>query len=176
MKLHLSSEFISIHIEENSPYYAHIKHTLTQLIGRSFWIQETLINFNHDQQHEKRRAFLHSLYNICAVMSQTHNASFLQKLILKAEKPIRLIKKRSQTYSSNTIHSKENHYTLLGAHEHESLAIIRKKYLRLAKQFHPDQHISHSEDTARNHAKKFQQIHEAYQLIKTEKKRKLHAA
>lgn len=92
-------------------------------------------------------------FTIFVLSCHKHIMLFLQKLILKAEKPIRLIKKRSQTYSSNTIHSKENHYTLLGAHEHESLAIIRKKYLRLAKLFHPDQHISHSEDTARNHAK-----------------------
>jgi len=175
MKLHLRADCITIHIAENSSHYLHVSHVLTHILGQSFWVNETLINFVTPRNNEKRQAFLASLYYTCAFKSKTHNASFLKKLLLASQKPIRLVKKslKQHFYDPSMHHS--NPYHLLNAHEAESLASIRQKYLALAKIFHPDKIVSDDKTVVKDSTKKFQQIHEAYERIKVEKTKKLAA-
>jgi hypothetical protein len=172
MKLRLRADCITIHIAENSSHYLHVSHVLTHILGRSFWVNETLINFVTPHTSEKRQAFLASLYYSCAFISKTHNASFLEKLLLASQKPIRLVKKRLiRPFKEIPI----DPYSLLNAKKTESLASIRKKYLTLAKMFHPDTITHEDATTVKASTTKFQQIHEAYESIKAEKTKKIAA-
>lgn len=173
MKLHLTPESISIHIAENSSHYLHVKETLAHSLGRAFWVNDILVNFCTQQEVEKRKAFLTSLYYTCAFSSQSHNAYFLKKLILMAEKPIKLLKKRAKPLHSRKHASLLNPYRILNAQEEESFESIRRKYLDLAKKFHPDRLETSDEIGRKKSTATFQQIQEAYAHIKAEKMGKM---
>jgi len=175
MKLHLTSDCITIYAAENSSHYVHVSHMLAHVVGRSFWVNDILINFDIIEHNQKRKAFLHSLYHTCAFISKTHNAAFLQKLLLSSQKPIKLVKKKLKQHSYRMASAKMNPYHVLNAHETESLESIRKKYLSLAKAFHPDSIVSEEESTLKNSTAKFQQIQEAYAIIKAEKQKRFAA-
>ena len=176
MKLHLRADCITIHIAENSSHYLHVSHVLSHVLGKSFWVNETLINFGTPHNSEQRQAFLASLYYTCAFKSKTHNASFLEKLLLASQKPIRLVKKRlQQHFHDASLMHYSNPYHLLNADETESLASIRKKYLALAKMFHPDKITSDDEAVIKGSTERFHQIHEAYEKIKAAKTKKFAA-
>ena len=171
MKLHLTPDCITIYVAENSSHYTHVKHVLTHLVGRSFWVNEMLINFNLPEYTQTRKAFLKSLYHTCAFTSKTHNVAFLQKLLLASQKPNKLVKKKLKQPIQHIPTIGSNPYRLLNAHETESLESIRQKYLTLAKTFHPDSIVSKDETTLKNSTTKFQQIQEAYAIIKAEKQK-----
>lgn len=176
MKLHLTSDSITIHVAENSSHYLHVYRVLTRSLGRPFWVNDMLINFEISHEHQKRQTFLTSLYYSCAFASKSHNASFLEKLLLASTKPIKLVKKKRQQRSFHTpMALTTNPYTLLNADETESLKSIRQKYLSLAKAFHPDSVASDDVRIVKNFTEKFQKIQEAYATIKAEKMRKLAA-
>ena len=171
MKLHLTSDSIGIYVVENSSHYARIHHLLAHSLGRSFWVNETLINFEIAHENQKRKAFLTSLYYHCAFVSKTHNASFLEKLLLASRKPIKLLKiqhKNAPKHSNDA-------YTLLNAEASESLKSIRQKYLSLAKTFHPDSITLENTHSIKKATETFQKIQEAYAIIKAEKTRKIAA-
>lgn len=168
MRLHLSSDCITVNIPAHSSHFLHVSQTLSQKFTKSFWINETLINLSTPKEKEKRKEFLTSLYYTCAFASQTQNLAFLQKLIAMHDKPIKVVKKGVQKIASHQTTTLEKHYKVLEAVQTESLQTIRKKYLRLAKIYHPDHHnISSTE--------KFQQIQEAYETIRAQKRKKIAA-
>jgi DnaJ like chaperone protein len=59
------------------------------------------------------------------------------------------------------------HYAILGAAPHESLEDIKKKFRKLAMQWHPDKMLARgaSPEALRHAKEKFQQINEAYERI-----------
>jgi len=170
MQLHLTANCICIHISEASLHYLHVKQMLNGTFGRSYWVNEILINVAIlNENIHQRKTFLISLYHLCAIASQTHNNTFLQKLILASQKPIKLVTEKTK-YRFQQIHNRLNNpYYLLNAHEKESLESIRRKYLRLAKAYHPDTVESKDETILKESTVKFQQIQEAYATIKAEK-------
>jgi len=172
MKLHLTSDLITIHVAENSSHYLHICRVLTHSLGRSFWVNETLINFEISHEDKKRKAFLTSLYYTCAFASKTHNSAFLEKLLLASNKPIKLVKKKRQQCSTQKLMASNDPYSVLNADETESMESIRRKYLSLAKAYHPDSIASKDASSVKNCTAKFQKIQEAYTAIKIEKMKK----
>ena len=161
MKLHLRADGITISITENSSHYVHVKQTLANAFGHSFWINDTLINFTTHYDSTKRRAFLASLYVKCAFLSKSHNLSFLHKLLLASHLPIRLVIKQLRSQKET------DPYRLLNAHPHEKLSTIRHKYLKLAKKFHPDLANDSNPQEIETRTRLFQQIQEAYHEIKS---------
>ncbi|ARU49706.1 hypothetical protein Sdiek1_2556 [Sulfurospirillum diekertiae] len=55
MRLHLSSDCITINISEYSPYFLHVNQTLSQKFTKSFWVNDTLINFSTPKEAKKRK-------------------------------------------------------------------------------------------------------------------------
>ena len=176
MQLQLLPHCICIHISQTSSYYQEIKMTLDQTFGRAFWINDVLVNVTTQHEQHQRQTFLASLYRICAELSHSHNFSFCERLLLASSKPIKLItkgmKRQPRPIHSNVI---DNPYTLLQANKHESLDAIRKKYLILAKQYHPDRLSQEHLACYGEFTRKFQQIQEAYETIRAEKKKKFAA-
>lgn len=168
MRLHLSSDCITVNIPEHSSHFLHVSQTLSQKFTKSFWVNETLINLSTPKEKEKRKAFLTSLYYTCAFASQTQNLAFLQKLIAMHDKPIKVVKKGVKKIISYQTPTLEKYYKILEASQTESLQTIRKKYLRLAKLYHPD----HQDSSC---TRKFQQVQEAYETIKAQKRKKIAA-
>ena len=162
MRLHLSTDCITVNVFERSSHFLHVSQTLSKKFTKSFWVNETLFNFSTPKEMKKRKEFLTSLYYTCAFSSKTHDLSFLQKLIAMHDKPIKVVQKKKK---DNLL---ETPYRILEASQEESLQSIRRKYLRLAKTYHPD-HNSHTD------SKKFQQIQEAYETIKAQKSKKIAA-
>lgn len=176
MQLQLTPYCICIHLSQTSSHYLHVKDVLTRTFERSFLINNVLINFALEHELRERKAFLASLYHVCAKMSQSSNTSFFQNLMRSYDKPIRLIvKTNAQHVSAPSIAISYSPYRLLNAHESESLESIRKKYLHLVKCYHPDRIVSKDAAKMKDSTAKFQQIQEAYETIKLEKMKKLAA-
>ena len=172
MRLHLSSDCITVNIPEHSSHFLHVSQTLSQKFTKSFWVNETLINFEISHEDKRRKAFLTSLYYTCAFASKTHNAAFLEKLLLASNRPIKLVKKKRQQCSTQKLMASNDPYSLLNADETESMESIRRKYLSLAKAYHPDSIASKDASSVKNCTAKFQKIQEAYTAIKIEKMKK----
>lgn len=168
MRLHLSSDCITINMPEHSPHFLHVSQTLSQKFTKSFWVNDTLINLFTPKEKEKRKKFLISLYDTCAHASQTHNVSFLQKLIAMHDKPIKIVTGKVRKMIVLQPLTLEKYYKILEASQTENLQTIRKKYLCLAKIYHPD----HQNNSCIG---KFQQIQEAYETIKAQKRKKIAA-
>lgn len=169
MRLHIMPHCIIIRVAENSPFSLHVKTFLSENLSRSFWVNETLINLCSPFETKIRQAFLTKLYYTCAQISRTHDASFLKKLLLSSHKPIKLMYTKHTTLKLIPNTQNEDAYRLLKAHPDESLHTIRKKYLQLAKQFHPDTKRDENPLISERNTKIFQNIQEAYSTIKAEK-------
>ncbi|MFT7860610.1 MAG: DnaJ domain-containing protein [Sulfurimonas sp.] len=65
-------------------------------------------------------------------------------------------------------HIVKNAYEVLGVHETDDMATIKKAYRKLVKKYHPDiiKSQQHSEEYMQEATKKTQEINEAYELIK----------
>lgn len=172
MRLHVNPHCITIHIPEDSSHLNHVNQALSHHFGKAFWINETLINLPSSQQMQERKAFLTSLYYACARDSNSHSALFLQKLIALHDRPIKVVQKKSKKQPIGI--ELEEEYRLLGVKPHERFETIRKKYLLLAKQYHPDT-LEASLKNKPLYKQKFQDIQEAYERIKNVKKHS-HAA
>lgn len=172
MRLRLSADCITVDLSENSSHFLHVSDTLSKKFSKSFWVNETLINLPTQKEIKKRKEFLTSLYYTCAFASQTQNLAFLQKLIALHDKPIKVIQKEAKFPLLPKCHTTNEHYKILEANEGESLQSIRKKYLRLAKTYHPDHNRQKSETNTPSYTEKFQKIQEAYATIKSQKSKK----
>ena len=87
------------------------------------------------------------------------------------DKPIKVIQNKSLKKKTAPFSPLQNEYRILGARREESLQSIRKKYLALVKQYHPDA-LNESLKNKPLYIQKFQQIQEAYERIKVSRKEK----
>jgi len=166
MRLHITPDCITVNVQESSSHFDHVSETLSKDFSKTFWINEMLINLPSPKELQKRKDFLTSLYYTCAHSSQTHNLAFLQKLIALHDKPIKVVRKNSKAAAAPSRKNPlESYYKMLNAHQEESLHTIRKKYLCLAKAYHPDLNTNTTSE-------KFQKIQEAYEQVKAQKSRK----
>ena len=168
MKLHLTQRCITIYISEHSPFLLHVKSVLSKKFSKSFCFKDTLINFATPTELQKRKNFLVFVYYACASHSKTHNLQFLQRLIALHDKPIKVIPQKERTASVDP-------YRTLEVAQTQSLSTIRKRYLYLAKKYHPDHLMSQEATKIEDYTEKFQKIQEAYQAIKAQKSKKIAA-
>ena len=171
MRLHVNPHCITIHISEESSHLHSLNATLSHTFSKTFWVNETLINLATTQELKERKAFLTSLYYTCAFDSKSHNLAFLERLIAMHDKPIKVIQNKSLKKKTAPFSPLQNDYRILGARMEESLQSIRKKYLALVKQYHPDA-LNKSLKNKPLYIQKFQQIQEAYERIKVSRKEK----
>lgn len=68
--------------------------------------------------------------------------------------------------------NKRDYYEVLGVPKDASADAIKKKYKKLAMQFHPDRHVNDSEKEKKEAEEKFKEIAEAYAVLSDEQKRK----
>ena len=165
MRLFLSEHCITVNISEHSSHFLHVSQTLSKNFSKSFWVNKTLINLPTPKENAKRKEFLTSLYYTCAFQSQTENLEFLKRLIALHDKPIKVVLNTKTTSSPKPYYLSPlaQCYALLDAKLEESLESVRKKYLRLAKRYHPDSSSTHKNILM------FQKIQEAYETIKLKK-------
>lgn len=171
MRLHVNPHCITIHISEESSHLHSLNATLSHTFSKTFWVNETLINLATAKELKERKAFLTSLYYTCAFDSKSHNLAFLERLIAMHDKPIKVVKNKSLRKKTFFISYLQNDYRILGARIEDSLQSIRKKYLALVKQYHPDT-LSEPLKNQPLYLQKFQQIQEAYERIKASRKEK----
>lgn len=57
-------------------------------------------------------------------------------------------------------------FILLGASKNEDFKVVKSKYLKLAKKYHPDSVFDKSSEVVNFHTKKFQEIQEAFTQVK----------
>jgi len=166
MRLHITPDCITVNIHESSSHFEHVSDRLSKEFSKTFWINEMLINLPNPKESKKRKEFLTSLYYTCAQSSQTHNLAFLKKLIALHDKPIKIVHKNTKNATTRPLKNPlEAYYKMLNAHHEESLQSIRRKYLCLAKAYHPDLNKDASSE-------KFQKIQEAYEHVRAQKSRK----
>jgi len=165
MRLYITPDCITVNVHEDSSHFNHVSDRLSKEFSKTFWINEMLINLPNPKESKKRKEFLTSLYYTCAHSSQTHNLAFLQKLISLHDKPIKVVRKNSKTVVTPRKNPLDAYYKMLNANQEESLQSIRRKYLCLAKAYHPDLNTNVTSE-------KFQKIQEAYEQVRAQKNRK----
>ena len=93
-----------------------------------------------------------------------YDDNLLNKLLDSSVKEIRIdIKKSLHVESSDNL---KNHYSLLNSSEEDSFIIIRKRYLELAKTYHPDRVVHKNKNLVEEYTTKFQKIQQAYETLK----------
>jgi molecular chaperone DnaJ len=60
----------------------------------------------------------------------------------------------------------DNAFKLLSSKKSDEFSVIKKRYLKLAKKYHPDSVFLASEETIKKHTDKFQEIQEAFSIVK----------
>ena len=148
MKIRLTKDYIIIEIDKNSYYLSLISSNLESV--------------NNNQL--KKEDFLKTVYYLCAKKAKKQNLQFLNKLINSSYKKIKIEIKKS--LHVKTDENLKNHYVLLNSNEKDSVSTIRKRYLKLAKIYHPDRVIHKNKNLVEEYTEKFYKIQQAYEILK----------
>ncbi len=70
-------------------------------------------------------------------------------------------------YSNNYFGDKSKYYTVLGIDKNASQEDIKKAYRTKAREYHPDKHANGSDSEKEMAEKKFKEINEAYEQLKS---------
>lgn len=111
------------------------------MLRRKIFIGSFVVSFQHNTQDVQR--FFDALKK---VLTSHHNETSEEKEVLLS--PL------------------AQYLAVLEANEKESFESIRKRYIKLAKEYHPDRVHSDGEEKIRLYTQKFQQIQEAFNVIK----------
>lgn len=141
MRIRLKKCSIQIEIDENSEYLNYISTAVL-----------------NTKCKDKKKELLKEIYYICAKNANYHNPHFFLKLIQSSYKNIVL--------QINKDESIKKHYLLLKSNEKDSIQVIRKRYLKLAKTYHPDRVIATNANLIEEYTQKFQKIQLAYETVK----------
>lgn len=148
MRIRLKNDSIVIEIDSNCYYLSLISSNLESV--------------NNNQLTKEN--FLKTVYYICAKKAKKQNLEFLNRLLKSSSKRIKIdIIKSLHVKTRDTL---KNHYSLLNSSERDSLTIIRKRYLELAKTYHPDRVVHKNKNLVKEYTKKFQKIQRAYETVK----------
>lgn len=148
MRIRLKNDYIVIEIDSNSCYLSLIASNLESV--------------NNNQL--KKENFLKTVYYLCAKKAKKQNLEFLNRLLDSSKKEIKIdIQKCLHVESVDRL---KNHYSLLNSSEKDSLPIIRKRYLKLAKTYHPDRVVHKNKNLVAQYTAKFQKIQQAYEILK----------
>ncbi|WP_024954051.1 J domain-containing protein [Sulfurospirillum arcachonense] len=140
MKIKLKSSYIEIEVPKNSKYLDFIYSNLP----------------SKNTPQNKKEEFLKTLYYICVKNVQYQNPNFLKKLLKASSKQIKV----------DIIEPLKKHYLILNVNENDSLHVIRKRYLKLAKIYHPDKVTCTNKNLVKEYTTKFQKIQKAYEVLK----------
>lgn len=77
-------------------------------------------------------------------------------------------------YTSNSLKIRKNHYDSLGVSKNASQADVKTAYYKLSKVYHPDKNQGRTAKQCEEHAKKFRDITEAYEVLGNDKTRKMY--
>ncbi len=141
MRIRLEKSSVIIEIQDNSKYLKGLSRALLEAKCR-------------DQKLE----VLKYIYYICVKNVNYHNPLFFKKLIKSSHKQIELHVDKDETMKQL--------YRLLKSDEKDPIHVIRKRYLRLAKTYHPDR-VSYTDSSLiEEYTHKFQKIQRAYEILK----------
>ncbi len=142
LKIRLKDEHVIIEIPTYSQHFDTIKHSLEKL----------------KSDITKKENFLKSIYFLCAKNANYHDIDFYKKLIKASHKDIKI-----KALSDSSLNQ---YYTILGVSKDDSMSIVRKKYLKLAKAYHPDNVSYINSSLVKKYTHKFQKIQQAYEILK----------
>jgi DnaJ-class molecular chaperone len=129
-----------------------------EILESSSYIDSVTSAFLNAKCRDKKEELLKNIYYICAKNVNYHNPQFFKKLIKSSHKHIELRVDRQEPL--------KQHYKLLKSNEKDSLHVIRKRYLKLAKTYHPDR-VSYSDSSlVEEYTNRFQEIQRAYEVLK----------
>lgn len=107
---------------------------------------------------DKKEKLLKEIYYICARNVDYHNPQFFKKLIKSSHKNIELHVDKKDPL--------KQHYELLKSDKKDPLHVIRKRYLKLAKTYHPDRVSYCDSSLVEEYTHRFQKIQRAYEVLK----------
>lgn len=119
-------------------------------------LHRSIINIQSNKL--KKELFLKSLYFHCAKKANYHDITFYKKLIGSSYKHIKI-----KALSSDPL---SQYYKLLGVNKNDSIKTVKKRYLKLAKVYHPDKISYANNSLVDEYTRKFQKIQKAYETIK----------
>jgi hypothetical protein len=156
MRIKLFKSFVVIEVDESSRYFN--------------FIFKNIFSINNSSSFSKLR-FLQKVYYMCVNEVGYQNPTFEKKLRKYADKKL-FFKKRNH---NNAQISKEKNafvecYRVLGSDSSATIKDIKAQYIRLAKKYHPDKVLgTNNKEMIKLYTKKFQQIKDAYDFIKSSK-------
>lgn len=137
----------------------------------------------HNQNCHKRVFLLKWCYSIYAKKTNIQLPQLKEQLVKRHKKPIRIIladklqvkketnkkknqEKKEQKKVINRVYAPlQRAHSLLGSSPFEDVKRLKKRYKKLAMEFHPDRVCSTDVEIIKQHTIKFQQILEAYRLL-----------
>jgi len=133
----------------------------------------------HNQDCHKRVFLLKWCYSIYAKKVNINLPQLKEQLVKRHRKPIRIIlatklyvkqEKKSRKKEQKKIIKRidlplQRAHKLLGSSPFEDIKRLKKRYKKLAMEYHPDRVYSADTETIKQHTLKFQQILEAYRLL-----------
>jgi len=141
LRIRLKKSSVIIEIFENSNYLNSVTSALLNAKCR-----------------DKKEELLKNIYYICAKNVNYHNPKFFKKLIKSSHKQIELHVDKNDPL--------KKHYELLKSDEKDPLHVIRKRYLKLAKTYHPDRVSYSNRSLVEEYTHRFQKIQRAYEILK----------
>jgi len=133
----------------------------------------------HNQDCHKRVFLLKWCYSIYAKKTNIQLPQLKEQLVKRHKKPIRIVlsakiyvkqerksRKKEQKKVINRVDLPlQRAYKLLGSSPLEDVKRLKKRYKKLAMEYHPDRVSSADTKIIKQYTQKFQQISEAYKLL-----------
>lgn len=142
MKIRLKDTHIIVEVSTFSEHYNTLEKRLQKM----------------DFNKKHRIHFLKYVYFLCAKIANCHDLSFYNKLINSSHKAIELKALKTKKLTQ--------YYSVLGAKVDDPMSVVKKKYLKLAKQYHPDKVACANNAKIKMYTTKFQMIQQAYETLK----------
>ena len=160
-------QFLKLNFNEKD--VVHALAMLKDILKQDIRLNDAFENITTHLDRSSRMQFTHFLLNLANIDGQLSNA---EQIILKAiENGLGVSSKEKRSIDRLLINEKEilMAYGTLGVRRNDSVIDIKKAYRKMANQYHPDKVAFHSDEVKKIAKDKFQQLTNAYEVIKKER-------
>lgn len=141
---------------------------LKELLNRNINLNKACMEIRHALPYSAKLQLVHFLFGIAEADGDCTEAE--KRLIERISVMIGLRSLDYRTIEAMYFKKEDSAYTILQIDRNASESEIKKAYRKLAIKYHPDKVASLGEDAQRAAKTKFQEINNAYELIKKERK------
>jgi len=141
---------------------------LQQILNKNIDLRPVCIQIQQNMQHSLRLQLVHYLFGIA--MANDHMHSRELDVIRRISSYLRISKADFESMKNMFIKSKESAYKILEITKSATNDEIKKAYRKMARKYHPDKVAHLGESHSKAAKEKFQEIQQAYEDLKKERR------